>query len=263
MAVTPRYDNPLHRVHRGLATALSLVPLRKTDRYACWWRCTHADSYRICPASQNLTEACFQAHPLDFVQDKQALLLGNGTKIPITGVFTNKGTSPRGSTWARLPVPSGGLGPRCECDMDTHYKAGDFKCGCKPCETLRGNCSKGPCEPCPETAGSDCSRCANPPKGGTMFPAPASAAVMRQRPAVYDQVRVPQLPPGKYVVGFRYDCDATAQVCERNAARPATPRLCTPTNPHLRANEELSWLPRLMAWAMLHSGSNCADITIE
>ena len=32
-----------------------------------------------------------QAHPLDFVQEKQALLLGNGTKIPIKGVFTNKG----------------------------------------------------------------------------------------------------------------------------------------------------------------------------
>ena len=99
--------------------------------------------------------------------------------------------------------------------MDTHYKPGDFKCGCKPCEALRGNCSHGgPCEPCPETAGSDCSRCANPPKEGTMFPAPASARVMNLRPAVYDQVKVPNVAPGKYVVGFRYDCDATAQVCE-------------------------------------------------
>ena len=27
-----------------------------------------------------------------------------------------------------------------------------------------------------------------------------------------DVVRVPKLPAGKYVVGFRYDCDSTAQV---------------------------------------------------
>ena len=27
--------------------------------------------YRLCPASEPLTEACFQKHPLEFVQDKQ------------------------------------------------------------------------------------------------------------------------------------------------------------------------------------------------
>ena len=31
-------------------------------------------SYRLCPASEPLTEACFQKHPLDFVQDKQQLV---------------------------------------------------------------------------------------------------------------------------------------------------------------------------------------------
>ena len=64
-----------------------------------------------------------------------------------------------------------------------------------------------------------------------MFPAPASAAVMGEQPAVYDQVKVPQVPPGKYVVGFRYDCDATAQVCEYNTA----------PLPH-HTNDELGWL---------------------
>lgn len=91
------------------------------------------DSYRLCPASEPLTEACFQSHPLDFVQDKQALVLQNGTKVPVGmhSVFTNVGTSPLGSWWARLPIPAGGLGPRCSCDMNVNYKPGDFKCGCR------------------------------------------------------------------------------------------------------------------------------------
>lgn len=173
-------------------------------------------SYRLCPASEPLTEECFQALPLDFVEDKQALLFANGSKLPIAGVFTTTGTSPLNSTWARLPIPSGGLGPRCSCNMDTHYHPGDFSCGCNMGEQADGchtpgNCSSGACEPCPETAGSDCSRCANPPKDGQMFPTAYDHA-LSERPAVYDMVKVPMVPPGKYVVGFRYDCDATAQV---------------------------------------------------
>jgi hypothetical protein len=152
-----------------------------------------------------------QAHPLDFVQDQHSLVFANGSKLNIAdkGVFTSVGTSPRGSTWARLPIPATGLGPRCECDMDTHYKAGDFACGCKPCEVMGGNCSSNrvsPCEACPETAGSDCSRCDNPPKDGSSFPPPCDSHCMAEKPAVYDQVKVPAgLKPGMYVVGFRYD----------------------------------------------------------
>ena len=103
-----------------------------------------ADSYRLCPATEPLTEACFQAHPLDFVQDKQALVLPNGTKVPIGmhAVFTNVGTSPLGSWWARLPIPAGGLGPRCSCDMNVNYKPGDFKCGCR--ESARLHCVRHP-----------------------------------------------------------------------------------------------------------------------
>ena len=33
-----------------------------------------ADAYRLCPADQPLTEACFQSNHLEFVQEKQALL---------------------------------------------------------------------------------------------------------------------------------------------------------------------------------------------
>ena len=45
-----------------------------------------------------------------------------------------------------------------------------------------------------------------------MFPPPCDGACLRQRPSVLDVVKVPNVKPGKYVLGMRYDCDATAQV---------------------------------------------------
>ena len=185
-------------------------------------------SYRLCPADAPLTESCFQAHHLEFVQNKQALLFPNGSRLPSAQwleppVFVNKGTSPAGATWARLPLPGSGYGHRCACDL-TDDANGDhpqnYNCGCKKGEergscTSPGNCSSGACLPCPETAGSDCSRCDNPPRhswGHYSFPPPC-ADCMRLNPGVLDEVKIPSdLKPGKYVLGFRYDCDASAQV---------------------------------------------------
>jgi hypothetical protein len=87
-----------------------------------------------------------------------------------------------------------------------------------------GNCSSGACEPCPETEGSDCSRCANPPSPADSFPAPSFPGYSGKL-AVYDQVRVPKVSPGKYVVGFRYDCVSLAGLrTSPTIAFPCTPR---------------------------------------
>ena len=198
-------------------------------------------AYRLCPAGAPLTEACFQQHHLDFVQDKQALVFPNGTRLPsaewlVPPVFVNQGTSPAGSTWARLPLPGTVYGHRCACDLTPTWngtnKHGDqpqdYSCGCKMGEerngcSTPGNCSSGACLPCPETAGSDCSRCDNPPRhawGGTSFPKPCGGACMSttHSPGVLDEVKVPSdLAPGHYVLGFRYDSAATAQVWQNCA----------------------------------------------
>ena len=69
-------------------------------------RCRPQYSYRLCPASELLSEECFQKHPLDFVETEQAILFANGSKHPIKGTFVNKGTQPEGSTWSMLPIES-------------------------------------------------------------------------------------------------------------------------------------------------------------
>ena len=171
-------------------------------------------SYRLCPVDEPLTEACFQRFPLAFDRTRQALVVADGEPpVPIRGVFVDKGTQPPGSTWARIPLPVSTLGPRCSCSPDIHYKPRDYKCGCLVGEekvgcVSAGNCSRGECMPCPGTKGSDCSRCGN--GLGPSFEPPFEFS---GQPAVFDVVKVPTgLKPGRYVLGFRYDCEATAQV---------------------------------------------------
>ena len=60
---------------------------------------------------------------------------------------------------------------------------------------------------------------------------------MAQRPGVYDKVKVPKVPPGRYVLGFRYDCDATAQV-GRTIHRPVAAKTLDTASPHRLAGVE-------------------------
>ena len=166
-------------------------------------------SYRLCPASEPLTEDCFQRMPLEFVRTEQALLFPNGTRLPVRGIFVQDGTAPAGSTWALNPIP-----PRC-------LGGGDSG---NPC--YRGQVYPN-CKPCPETAGSDCTTCDNAPEpsfpprcdegnatglcSGNMGVGMGGAATGPV--AVVDTIRVPaSLAAGKYVLGWRLDCEATAQV---------------------------------------------------
>lgn len=171
--------------------------------------------YRLCPAFEPLTEACFQRHPLEFVQSKQAILFPNGSKVPIKGTFINKGTLPTGSTWSMLPIPPDGLGPRC---LPGPHDTNSTPNGCQKWEGRSNHNGHvdGPCVPCPETPGSDCSRCDNPGWPGGSRPAftpQVPGVVEAPIQGVLDVVKIPDsLSEGDYVLGWRYDCEATAQV---------------------------------------------------
>jgi len=165
-------------------------------------------SYRLCPVEEDLTEDCFKKYPLDFVEDGQAIVFQNGTLLPVEGVFVRNGTFPKGSQWSRIPIPSTALGPRClpgPNDTDTTPFA---------CEAWEHQLVDGPCKPCPGTAGSDCSRCDNKWDGTPAFEPPCpNCKGNTHSVAIRDLVKVPRtLKAGKYVLGWRYDCEATAQV---------------------------------------------------
>ena len=186
-------------------------------------------SYRLCPLPEgnftDLTETCFQAHPLDFVEDEQAIVFPNGTLFKLSAeqtTFVSEGTSPPGSTWSMIPMPPTLLGPCCLAgpnDTATTPNACTAQERSVGCPVRPGNCMA-----CPETPGSDCSRCDQVQSimadrykrpGVPQFPepCPGCSGVSWNGYGVRDVVKVPaDLPAGKYILGFRYDCEATAQV---------------------------------------------------
>ena len=131
--------------------------------------------YRLCPAQSNLTEACFRQTPMPFAGDS-SLMLSNGTKIQVKSNFVSTGTLPVGSTWQMVPMPT---------TYNFFPNRNEFQFE-PPCyePTLPANLASGRCS-------------------GQWSP----------NITIYDQLRVPaHLAPGEYVLGLRYDCEASAQV---------------------------------------------------
>eukprot|EP00051_Salpingoeca_urceolata_P023828 m.410430 g.410430 ORF g.410430 m.410430 type:complete len:387 (+) comp20158_c7_seq8:1833-2993(+) len=156
--------------------------------------------YRLCPATENLTESCFQKTPLDFDRTKQALVWNNGTRLSIPGVWVDQGVLPMGSTWARNPIPrtnddNKGLANESSCPGPT----GRSGPGCTQFKA-----------PCPQdtgilpwsTDGSGQGACSGDWTAGV----------------ISDHVIIPKdIKPGQYVLGWRWDCEETAQVWQNCA----------------------------------------------
>lgn len=62
-------------------------------------------AYRICPAANEPTEACFQAHHLAFAEGTHTVVMANGKTIDIPAKRTTVGTFPAGSQWSKNPIP--------------------------------------------------------------------------------------------------------------------------------------------------------------
>jgi len=151
-------------------------------------RANHGGGYqlRLCPESAELTEACFQQMPLPFV-GKQYLQFGNGTRqlTPSKYAYANgsvaaitaDGQVPSGITWAMNPLPDGTQ----KGSQGAYSKQWEFK---PPCDSI-------------------------PMPGNTNL-------CSGERPfaiSIVDVLRIPRgTPPGKYVLGWRWDVEETAQV---------------------------------------------------
>jgi len=128
--------------------------------------------YRLCPLSEALSEACFQKYPLDFARETY-LEWSNGTRLAIEGRFlTSSENVPPNSTWAMNMLP-----------FSDKHRAPEFD---------------PPCKESVDRTKNDTGKCSG------RFPWDV---------AIVDILKIPHhLSPGEYVLGFRYDCEATAQV---------------------------------------------------
>ena len=62
--------------------------------------------YRLCPADEPLTEACFQRTPLEFATDQQGVVFKGSSHswVPVNGTFVTEGTQPAGETRPACPM---------------------------------------------------------------------------------------------------------------------------------------------------------------
>merc|ERR1719401_599147 len=138
--------------------------------------------YRLCPLESNLTESCFQESPMDFA-DNSKLMLSNGTIIVLDSVDVSDGTLPVGGTWRMLGIPD-----------TTHVRPSGF-----PTENWGFE------PPCYEPGYPD-----HPPAG---LHEGRCSGQWESNITMYDYLRVPEnLKPGEYVLGFRWDCETSAQI---------------------------------------------------
>jgi hypothetical protein len=131
--------------------------------------------YRLCPLESKLTEECFQKTPLSFAGNSK-MMMSNGTMLAINSTFVSEGTLPKGSTWQMLPIPM--------------TRGGD------KLQTL-GYPFQPPCfDPTPPRA----------------LGQGICSGEWISNITMYDQLVVPDVAPGDYVLGFRWDCEFSAQV---------------------------------------------------
>ena len=150
-------------------------------------RANHGGGYqfRLCPASEPLTEACFQRTPLEFASAVHRLEWAdtpNATlntppgSTTINATLVSTGTTPAGSTWAMNPLPYSNAAQA---------------------PTTGTGTFEPPCEETVDRKKSDTGRCSGRDPFNTL---------------IVDTLRVPAVAPGKYVLSLRWDCEKSAQI---------------------------------------------------
>ena len=138
--------------------------------------------YRLCPRTSQLTEACFQLpeHQLAFASEHHVVLFEDGPRRIPNAVVEEGG----GLGWMKNPIPMPVDSIGADCDDDTGHPCGGCPCGSGYPGGARGE----------------------------DFPNPFGQSDAGSNRAIVDEVRVPDVPPGDYVVGFRWDCETSSQV---------------------------------------------------
>jgi len=155
--------------------------------------------YRLCPADSKLDEACFQKNVLPFVGTASWLQHGDGADVNNRTEFQAVEVSgdkvvPAGSKWRKNPIPP----------CNTPLAGGalhTFDSACtgptfKPAAPGAWGFGPGACGS--SLPGTECT--------------PNEFLDQNFDFGIVDKVKVPDVPPGDYVISFRWDSEQTPQV---------------------------------------------------
>jgi len=160
--------------------------------------------YRLCPASESLTEECFKRTPLEWATSTHVLRFSDASKdLEINATDVKYGG---GIGWRRMPFPDVRRDP---CDYNvTAEKGPDEHC---PVFSCHGNHYAAD-ESCPDICSKHYPGTPDGRKPTLPFPDPVPG-IGQTKFAVEDTIIVPaDLPAGEYVLGWRWDCEHSSQV---------------------------------------------------
>jgi len=177
-------------------------------------------SFRLCPrqgTTEQVTEACFQRHPLRFAGTTQWVQWGSNksTRVAVPALRVDEGTKPVGSQWTRFPLPGCG-----------GFFGGDAAGASDVAGRVQGgeecNRSQFP-PPVKGLYGYGLTQCVFPgilvPTAGYRKGSRTCTESELEDVAQFfnvnfiDLVEVPSdLPTGSYVLSWRQDCEQTPQV---------------------------------------------------
>lgn len=197
-------------------------------------------SYRLCPADGVVNEECFQKTVLKFEGNTHEIRHGNQTfqyskmlRVPgyhIPRLSSTEGTYPRGSEWARVPIPGckicdqSSCGPGLFPNVTDEFESDDL--------FLLYHLKKAPGgkkwfeqQVCAQTcSGFNVSLC---PPGMLQFDEPVNGISGYTNTidanegfaySVVDKVKVPDsLRPGNYLLSWRWDCEQSHQIWQNCA----------------------------------------------
>lgn len=160
------------------------------------WNLACADKYRICPANQPTTEACFAApeHQLEFSTEYSVMKFAQGDRrIQSTLVMEGGGVG-----WKMNPIPNNGQGGS-TCDDYTGHPCP----GC-PTDWTSGKPEQATCTNSTWPYVVDNRTVGDVERTFANQLSTDGSGMTGRRVAIQDEVRVPKVPAGEYVVGFRW-----------------------------------------------------------
>lgn len=175
-------------------------------------------SYSLCPAGSPLTEECFDKMPLQFANfthqnlrymymTSASTISPNRTEFTIEAARTSEGVYPKGSTWTKNPVPIGS-------DVSGEWQWNEYPAQFSPPPGCDSSCWG--YQPCnvgfthPSYEGWNNTKAAYPACANNK--AGEGCCHTTAYMEIIDEVVVPKIPAGEYVVRWRWDAEQSPQI---------------------------------------------------